>query len=231
MPSKLATLGELGWLSILDEMDIKRVAYFFHHSQMNDDRLTKIVFQQLNECYQMNIDLPFNYMEYMKNIFVNRGLDHMFQDAGTNSCSVTKFKAAVSKIHCEVFMRKMEDMSSLRVYRLVKENTHCSPYLLSKEGTFKAKQLKFKLRTGVSGLGDDLYRQHRNPGLCKYCNKYENLQHFLLMCPAYHDARVSMMTKLKDRLDPDVFSFYLHNIDLTIYAMLGDHATLLIPVS
>jgi hypothetical protein len=67
-------LRELGWVSLLDELDIERGAYFLHFNQMNDNYLAKIIFSQLNQLQQDSVDLPFNYVQYTKNIFVSRGL-------------------------------------------------------------------------------------------------------------------------------------------------------------
>ena len=52
------------------------------------------------------------------------------------------------------------EKASLLHYRVVKENTLQSQYLKCQNVGFKGLQLKFKLRAGVSGIGEYLYRQH-----------------------------------------------------------------------
>ena len=52
------------------------------------------------------------------------------------------------------------------------DDYNCSPYLCTMEN-FKSMKVKFKIRTGVAGLGADLHQQHRDSGHCKYYDSYE----------------------------------------------------------
>ena len=47
-------------------------------------------------------------------------------------------------------------MSSLKYFKVEEETTFMSTYLTAKKVPFKGTQLKFKVRTGVTGLGEDL---------------------------------------------------------------------------
>jgi hypothetical protein len=163
MPSKTATLAELGWLPFCDHLDIKRISYYTHLIEMNGSRLTKIVYDELVKLYKDNRPTAFNYVEGIRNILTTKGLDCMFDNAA--KVSVAKFKQFTSACHAEHFYRDIGELSSLLHYRVVKENTSMSKYLNSTNTSFKGIQLKFKLRTGVSGIGEDLYRQHRGPGM------------------------------------------------------------------
>ena len=112
--------------------------------------------------------------------------------------------------------------SSLKYFRLVKENTHTSGYLCSRN-SFNSIKLKFKLRCGVSELGEDLHRQGRDSGYCKYCGCYETLKHFLFHCHAYTHERTILYKNLKFSCEDNVFNMFLQNLDFATCLMLGDH--------
>ena len=47
--------------------------------------------------------------------------------------------------------------------------------------------LSYQLRTDILELGVDLHnRQHRDPGLCKYCNMSKTPKHLVMHCQANH---------------------------------------------
>ena len=101
-----------------------------------------------------------------------------------DQCNVKRFKSLTTTCHQQQFEKDISSQSSLMYYRIVKENTFLSKYLMSRS-IFKTLQLKFKLRCGVSGLGEDLYRQKRGLGLCKHCGAFEIIKHmfgFLYYC-------------------------------------------------
>ena len=108
-------------------------------------------------------------------------------------------------------------------YIIIKTHTFASGYLTNKASTFKALQLKLKMRTGVLGLGEDLYRQERGTGMCKYCNNFESLKHFILQCPAYNSIRQKMYLAIKDSVSEDVFNMFLQDLDCAMYFLIGEH--------
>ena len=114
-------------------------------------------------------------------------------------------------------------MSSLMHYKMVKQDTFTSGYLANKASSFKALQLKLKLRTGVAGLGEDLHRQERGTGMCKYCNNFESLKHFILQCPAYNSIRHKMYLAIKDSVCEEDFNMFLQDLDIAMYALIGEH--------
>ena len=101
----------------------------------------------------------------MKCTFEYRGMDHMLTSA--DMLKIPAFKEAVNASYRESFWKeKIKDHQSILIYNLVKGGFPCPEYLASDKGTYRAVQLKFKLRTGVLGIGADLHLQHRVPGLC-----------------------------------------------------------------
>ena len=98
-----------------------------------------------------------------------------------------------------------------------------SPYLQTGTSNFKNVQLKFKLRCGISGLGEDLDRQNRGDGLCPHCNDFESLKHFILYCPLYAMVRQKLYHGIYNVYGSDMFNLFLQNDDFAILMLLGDH--------
>jgi hypothetical protein len=164
--------------------------------------------------------MAFNYINLISNILSDKGLDHMLKDV--SELSLPTFKRFTSMCYEEKFIRDIANRSSLVHFRTVKENTLTSSYLHS-QAPFTAIQLKFKLRTGVSGIGEDLYRQERGLGRCKACGDFESLKHFILYCKQYAVPRQKMFSAIKISYGDEIFSRFLQNHDFAIICLLGDH--------
>lgn len=215
-PSRIATTSDLGWLPLLDELDIRRISYFIHMKQMQDTRLTKIIFNELLTLYDSNVKTNFNYFENIKAIFENQGLDHWFH----SDFPVQNFKEHVINNSLATNAIKTFSMPSLQHYD--KQVRGCSPYLLSKE-CFKSIQLKFKIRTGVAALGENLYRQHRGTGLCPHCGQFESIKHFVLICKAYHSERQKMYMNLRGTVEDDTFNQLISSPNYALAKVMGEH--------
>ena len=218
-PATSSTLGDLGWLPISDQMNINRIAYFNHIQQMSCHRLPKIVYQELQKLYDTNVKTPFNYLGFIKSIFEEKGLDFMFNEP--ERCCVRTYKRLTYSCYGYSFYRDIDSHSSLKYYKHIKQNTFCSEYLMSKF-PFKNTQIKFKIRNGVSGLGEDLHRQQRDNGLCKHCGSFESLKHYLFHCDAYNSARKTMYQSIKQTSTED-FNVFIRDPDYAICKLLGDH--------
>ena len=105
---------------------------------------------------------------------------------------------------------------------MVKTNTSVSPYLMS-NSSFKNITIKFKLRNGVSNLGEDLFRQNRDNIMCKFCGAFESLQHFIFHCDAYSECRTKMYRDLSIQCDDYQFCTFLQDQTFALYQLLGDH--------
>ena len=218
-PSTTATIGDLGWLPISEHLNIQRISYYNHILNLPDNRLAKLVYTEMVQNF--NEDTPgFNYTKFMKDILVNKGMDHMFGDG--SSLSVKSFKRVTSASYAEDFTKDIKQLSSLKYYSAVKEDTSMSEYLTS-QAPFSAVQLKFKLRTGVSGLGEDIYRQKRGTGFCKTCQTFETVKHFIFCCPAYNKQRQKLFASVKDSVPVEVFNMFLSNHDFALRCLLGEH--------
>jgi hypothetical protein len=218
MPSRLAMLGDLGWLPLADEMDIKRIEYYQHLLYMDNDRLTKIIFNELLHLYNSLTDTTFDYFRNIKEILVAHGADYMFE----NDFLLPQFKCLVSDNNSASFQKGISEQSSLKLYNLIKEDYGCSTYLNTRDN-FNMVLLKFKLRTGVAGIGEDLHRQHRGTGTCPCCGGYETAKHFILTCEMHNEARFLMLTNLFNALGEDIFNILISDLDYLLCLLLGDH--------
>ena len=218
MPSRTATLCDLDWLPITDELDIKRASYYKHLREMDDSRLTKIVFNELFSLYDSNTNTAFEYFHNVRMLFEDRGVDHMFN----NDFSFKTFKEHVTLNHQNNVINDLESQPSLRLYRLIKSDDRCSSYLCNK-GSFKAVQLKFKLRTGTLGLGEDHHRQHRDSWYCKFCGSFETVKHFILFCDAYNVDRFNMFSRLRQSIHEETFNLMISDPEFALFCLLGDH--------
>ena len=223
MPARAAILSELGWTPIIDHLDILRTAYYKHLLNMDESRLSKVVFNEMSKMHNKhtNQKTAFDYHKNLQIIFQERGMDHMFTVDG--DIDITKFKVAVNESYTSTLLKDIENSSSLLLLKTLKDNVQCSGYLETSNGTFKAKQLKFKLRTGVLGLGADLVRQHRGQGTCTACGQFENAKHFILQCPSYNDLRRDMFNSIKQETETQMFDCFIREMDFALSAVLGSH--------
>ena len=219
-PAATSTLAELGWLPLIDQLNVSRISYFCHIQAMENHRLPKLIYEMLLNLHVKNESTVFNYVENVKSILEHVGLDHMFVKPDT--CSVRTFKSLSSQHHIAKFTEDISSHSSLTHFRMVKQSTFLSEYLTCRSD-FKSIQLKFKLRNGVSGIGEDLYRQRRGNGLCKFCGCFESMNHFLFYCHAYSLDRVKLFTKLKVLCDENVFNMFIQDLEYAKYMLLGDY--------
>ena len=221
-PSITGTVGELGWLPISDQLDINRIAYYSYVSKLPETRITKMVYRELRNLHNAGTATNFKYFNNIRQLFVKNGLDHMFE-CNNDICPLPKFKQFTYARYTQEFHTDIAEYPSLLHYRMVKSNTFAPEYIKSRSHSFKWIQLKFRLRTGISGIGEDLNRQHRDRGLCKYCGKYESIKHFIFECNAYKFARETLYENIKAKCDPTTFSNFLCDQTMALYALLGDH--------
>ena len=220
MPSIVATCGELGWLPILESLNISRISYYSRLLSMSEDRLTKQIFNEL----MITPAIPsFNYVDNIKDMLIDKGVDYMYNNQDT-LCIHTYKKLVWSKYNYD-FTTTVRNMSSLKYFAVLKEGTAMSSYLHSQSIPFKGIQLKFKLRTGIAGLGEDLMRQHRGEGLCQKCGAFESLKHFIFQCTAYNSPRKIMMDTILVT-DRDIFNLFISDYNFAIQCVLGDHGGL-----
>ena len=219
MPSATATIGELGWLPINDMLNIKRISYYKHLLSMNNERLPKRIYNALCELNSKDKPCAFNYVRYTKDILNQYGADHMFQD--DEMLNISTFKKLVTDQYMHVLKNVTMDKSSLIYYGKSEDDTSMAKYLKTQNCSYKAIQLKFKLRTGVAGIGEDLHRQHRGTGTC-HCGGYESVKHLIFYCGTYSNARVQLYMNIRQSYGDDLFNNFMANPSSYLYRLLGN---------
>ena len=189
MPNYIALMGELGWTPIIDHLDLVRIKYLHHLQNMDNGRLTKIIFNEMIKISPENTRCPFNFIKSTKEILTRNGLDFMLENLDNLDISSLKRVHGTNNILNVQHIRSTS--SSLRYYFLHKPSYECAPYLLKSLTNYSATLLKLKLRCGILPIGENLKRQNRSDGCCK-CGAFESAKHFILYCPFYEDARMHM---------------------------------------
>ena len=219
MPSASATISELGWLPIQDLLNIKRINYYKYLVSLSDNRLPKFILNELNNMYIKSASCDFNYVKHIRDIFIEYGADHMYYDH--DKICLSTFKKLVSNHYINTFHDNVNKCKSLLHFNKCKESTSMSEYLKSTCG-FRAIQLKFKIRTGISGMGEDLMRQKRGTGTC-HCGDYESLKHLVFYCNTYNIPRNKLYTNIQSSYGNDVFNDFINNPSHYLYDLLGSH--------
>ena len=217
MTSKSATLAELGWLPFLDELALRRISYFHHLRQMDDSRICKQVFNELEQLHTN--EKVFNYFECIQTILNNKGMDFMLHE---NQFNLQGFKDTVKACYREKFTEDICNQPSMRLFKNVISSTDCSPYLLANY-PYECIKIKCKLRLGIAGIGEDLYRQHRDRGDCKSCGAFENLRHLLFECPVYNSDRSIFLKNIHTSIGDKLFNVFYQDLDFAVLCVLGDH--------
>ena len=139
-----------------------------------------------------------------------------------DTIDLSYLKQLIYQQNYERFLEDIMEHTSLCTYRSVKQEYSCAPYLLSTT-SFRGKQLKFKLRTGVLGLGADLHRQNRGDGQCSACNEFESHKHFVIHCRLFTELRAKLYNDIRLIVGDFIFSMYLREPNVLFGELLGDH--------
>ena len=215
-PSSIATLLELGWLPINDELDVQRASYFQYLTKLDNSRLAKVIFHELYDLFVKGIDTNFCYFKNIKNLLERQGVDCWFQSGVQKS----GYKRLTAENAFFESLQKTMVQSSLKHFDKV--NPVCSSYLLTRT-TYKAVQLKFKLRTGILEIGENMSRQQRGNGQCPSCGAYETVKHIILLCKEYQSERQLMFVRIKDSVDEPSFNMFIRSPEYAMMKLLGEH--------
>ena len=125
---KCALLAEFGWEPINSFLDRQRVSYFARFAGLPDDRLCKIVFQEL----KFSRSTEWNYFSHMERLFQSIGLDH-YIDGNVNKQTFNKFFGGHT--FCKV-NTDINEKRSLHLYRSLLVSNRRQTYLCNYEHFF-----------------------------------------------------------------------------------------------
>ena len=93
MPAKIATVRNLGWWPVLDDLDTLRAATSIISAKVDDNGAIKVIFNKLQAQFSNNDIETFRYLFNFKDILTHMGMEHVFATDAT--INVFTFKESV----------------------------------------------------------------------------------------------------------------------------------------
>ena len=137
----VAVRGDLGWKKLEERREEKKVLYGRRVERLDDSRLVKARMEKMQDCGSVSWQ-----GEY----------DQLLRKYGLESetGSAKEWKERVHERNCRDWMEEVEGKSSLKRYRMVKDEAGLEEYTRSLVGQEEVR-LRFRLRTGSAGLFED----------------------------------------------------------------------------
>jgi hypothetical protein len=142
-------------------------------------------------------------MAHLQNVFVDCGMDHVFNDMLTNANKwVSNFNYILEDNNNRNWLNNVRSKSSLLNYVLFKTKPYLEDYLLC-NNDFYAASLKFKARSNTLSLNGRTHLWNKNGNsICPLCkNGTEDLKHFLFVCNTLKDIRAAEYLSLEHQLN------------------------------
>ena len=177
--------GEFGWLGTKFKKYQCIVRFWNRLIAMDDDRLTKFVF---NYDYQQ---CKGNWSDDIKCIFESLNISDVF--VNKNICEMSIVTEKLFEVNKHEWRDEIVSKPKLRTYRLFK-NELCSENYLYVCRNKRQRSLLAQFRLGILPLFVETGRYINVPledRICKLCscNEIEDECHFLIFCPLYSDFR------------------------------------------
>ena len=198
VPSKTpntAVIGEMGWMASRSRIWICIARLFTRYSNMEDDRLNKIIFKWALASKSRNwtkkcFDMFNKYdMEFLTDIDQPKSKQAVINE--TKSKLMEDFVNTWQEDINRVLAKRGQGHNKLRLYKHFKNGFGTENYV--KLLQYKDRCVLAKLRCGVApirvetGRYEGLTYEER---MCPYCkNVVEDESHLLLVCPLYNDIR------------------------------------------
>ena len=114
MPEHISTLGDLGWLPVLDHLDTLQVSYVNHLCQNGWYQRNYGYLQQTLGAILQQWYGTFRYLSSIKDIFTCMGMDNFIAKDAT--IDVPTFKESVIRSHQIQFTQNLDNYNSLLMY-------------------------------------------------------------------------------------------------------------------
>lgn len=233
----MSLLGDLGWDSIENTHNERKVKYFDRLINLEAYRWPKLLLNALFHLNDNDVRLRWKWLYSVKGVLINSGLDHIFStDLPFNPLWFNSFKGINRELCNNDWYRNACSKSSLRDYVNLKKEPKLESYLLDKLD-FDGSNLKFKARSNTLQLDAKVsIWDANNSGVCSLCNDgIEDIRHFLFICHKLQDVRSDEMRTLERKLcNSGLFFvwniFILNNIEANLYLMLGGNCTQVMPM-
>ena len=184
--------GDMGWTRSLTRRQINRIRYWNHLLKLNEDRLTKIVFNWDRE------QLSQGWASDMKELFIHLGQNEIYDRVLT--LSLEQAWACLHEKECQTWVSQIENMPKLRTYRIFKKQYKVEEYVHLKNR--KHRSLLSQIRFGIlpieieTGRWRNIEAENR---LCKLCisDRVEDESHFMFECPMFTELRSNFLNDIE----------------------------------
>jgi len=190
-----AITADMGWSPSQNRRKIEMLRLWNRLIEMNDNRLTKHIFQW---DYLINKN---NWCNDVCNILTEIGCNDVF-----NLKLPVNTSLALSKLldkHCTNWSDKVKTFSKLRTYIEIKQDFRVEPYVLKPMST-RLRSILARFRCGILPLEIETRRfqpdLNRRREICKICkeNVLEDEIHFFFKCNKYNNVRNLFLQSVKD---------------------------------
>ena len=232
----LATVGDLGWCSILGKQWLEVVRLWLRLKSMDNTRLTARVFKhnlaKATTCRKKNWE--YTVVELFNKIDIGYVVN--IGDLDTYQHVIDDCKARFHTIDQNLWYTRLwnddgqENGNKLRTYRQFKSEVKLEPYVTLNMPWYK-KRVFSMLRGGCLPLEVEKGRYKRpktplNERTCKMClsNCVEDENHFIMNCPLYEDLREDLFQHYRCKFDS--FNDLCSNDRFNLIMKTGDYLTL-----
>lgn len=180
----IAVRGELGWWSLEERREEKKLLYGRRFYGMEDDRLVKKVMECVKRVG------PIGWWGEFQDLLRKYELDGVE--------SVAEWRRVIVEKVVRDLWDHVEDKSSLKWYKWVKEGLEVEEYLRLFESYDV--RLRFRLRCGAAGLLEDKRKCRLcEDSRCVLCDddQVEDLVHFLVVCAEFNEGRRVLVEEVK----------------------------------
>ncbi|SMN01538.1 hypothetical protein SPONN_2617 [uncultured Candidatus Thioglobus sp.] len=178
----VAVRGELGWWSLEERRERKKVLYGKRVVELGDERLVNRVVDHVSNVGGMGWWKEF---------------EDLKEKYGGIEGSGSEVKKKIVRKVVDDWRSEVGDKVSLRNYELVKVGLEAEQYLGYLDSY--ESRVRFRLRTGSAGLMEDKMRcKMRSDARCVLCDDgvVEDIQHFLIGCVEFEGGRRELVEKI-----------------------------------
>ena len=191
---------------------------------MQDDSLIKIVYNNLLSLHRSGFK---TWASCIEKALCEEGFCDVWDSQTCNLAFVNAFSVSVyTRYHhtWKSVINNIDVCPKLRTYCSFKEDIYCKPYLYMIKD-FKLRKIMSRFRLSNHTLENEKGRHQKpkvpvNLRLCKACNSNINIEdevHFLMLCPAYDEARQFYFATRRELVSGECDFISILNCDKTCF--------------
>ena len=228
--SNIITMGESGIIPPKIKCHQNIILYFIRLNSMPFGSVVKNVFLELKRMHGLGFK---NW--YSKVLMIAKNYKIDIVNANYSNNVKIAVKNDIKNVFIETWKSKLQSLtsnSSLRTYRIFKNNFEVEPYLtLIKKTKYLTAFARFRAGSHTLEIERGRYTNPRTPieeRLCASCNTIEDEKHFLIKCKMYSNERDSFYRKIyelyplfSNMCDDEKFIYLMKNTNAQILSWTG----------